>query len=89
MINACDSENATVKYMELPEGIHGATMPLDNASRFIVVINNTRTPEQQARTLRHELGHIRLGHFKPEALSRSLEEIEAEADQYADTVAIY
>lgn len=49
----------------LPLTIRGAACKSDTGETFIV-INSGLAIEQQAKTLRHEIAHIRLGHFDSE-----------------------
>lgn len=59
----------------LPDGIHGINRKTDTG--YIIAVNARMPIEQQAKTLRHEIAHITLGHF--EQTARPLDDIEAEA----------
>lgn len=68
----------------VPVGTVGGVTRLDvNTGRFLIAINNQETDDDLIRILKHELSHIALGHFDDDR-TESLEEIEKEADLYAD-----
>lgn len=62
--------------------ISGATQY--RAGRYIVLIDSNLDDVQREKALRHELSHILLGHFTDD--QKGWEEIEREADQYADAM---
>lgn len=64
-----------IYYLPLPETIVGAVR--DSGERFIIAINSTMPEPERDTALRHELNHIRLGHFDDD---RSIYEIESEAE---------
>ena len=71
-------------YTPFPEGatgkIHGAVKKYE---KYCIILIDSNTPkEMQAKSLRHELAHIALGHL--EDTTRELQEIEAEADSLAE-----
>ena len=47
-----------------------------------IALSDTTSPNQQAKTLLHEIGHKLLGHFEREALDSHIREIEAESLAY-------
>ena len=60
--------------------VKAATFPNDDGT-FDIYLNTLYSPAEQESALRHELEHIRLGHFYSEAPIRQKE---AEADGLAD-----
>ena len=62
--------------------VHGVAEYDVKQNRFTILINTNISEAEQMHTLRHELSHIALNHHSQ--LNRSLEEIENEADVYAD-----
>ena len=66
-----------VLVVELPAGIEGFVTEL-RAGRFVIVLNSSLTAQEQEKTLRHELAHIRLNHFSQD--NKSIREIEQEAE---------
>lgn len=57
-------ENADffVRYVKLPQGFAGCCVPNDDAS-FSIYIDPRYPQEEQIKTLKHELEHLRCGHF--------------------------
>lgn len=49
--------------------------------RYIIMIDNTKDEETQAHALKHELAHLYLKHLERD--EGEIEQIEAEADEYA------
>lgn len=86
MISRAAALNASTVYFrrDLPTDAGGAIHPNRQLTRFMILINATRPAADQARTLEHELAHIRLGHFDPEQAHKPVMTKEAEADQLAD-----
>lgn len=66
-----------IRYVPFPYTVKGATLPNDDGT-FSIYINSDLPRAQQEKALRHELAHIREGHFYDEA---PLDEEEAAADQ--------
>ena len=54
-----EAEGFTVNYEEIKGGAHGFTRPSDKT----VVIDTSHSAGSQAKTLAHELGHIKAGHL--------------------------
>lgn len=79
-------------FLQFPEEIQGIIPGLTQCKgdHCTVLIDNSQSEEIQRKTLRHELSHIRLGHFdedrteSDQAYLRNIQSIEAEADLYAD-----
>ena len=74
-------------YKKFPDNItdiHGIAEYDVNRNMFTILINTNISEAEQLHTLRHELSHIVLNHHFQ--LDRSLEEIENEADHYADVM---
>ena len=74
-------------YRSFPDNIidvRGITEYDVKRNRFTILINTNISEAEQLHTLRHELAHIFLNHHFQ--LDRSLEEIENEADHYADVM---
>lgn len=65
-----------------PDDIHGALKKLDG-DRYLIVINESMTKEEQDATVRHEYYHMTHNHFDD---PRPIAEIEAEAEAGADTI---
>lgn len=55
--------------------------------KIIILINPSQTPQRQAFTILHELGHYLLGHLGDTPLSRSYDSIRPEEEQAADRFA--
>lgn len=72
----------TLYYVDLPSDVGGAAGYDTKNDRYIIAINNALTDDEEIRTLKHELVHILLNHHNQP--DRDLEEIEREADLYAD-----
>lgn len=68
--------NYKVYYLPFPETIRGAVHLCKNGD-YIIGINEKLSRDEAAKTLRHELHHIRKNHFFD---PRQLDAIEAEAD---------
>lgn len=66
-----------IRYVPFPYTVKGVTLPNDDGT-FSIYINSDLPRAQQEKALRHELAHIREGHFYDEA---PLNEEEAAADQ--------
>ena len=66
-----------VLVVELPAGIEGFVTEL-RAGRYVVCLNSRLPAEERERVLRHELAHVRLGHFDQD--NRPGQELEQEAD---------
>lgn len=81
-IDTVDGQRAAyhVHYLPLFDDIHGA-VTRTRSGVFIVIIDDRLNDEEKAKTLHHELAHIRLGHLTD---TRPLDQIEAEADAEAD-----
>ena len=74
-------------YRSFPDNIidvRGITEYDVKRNRFTILINTNLSAAEQQHTLRHELSHIALNHHFQ--LDRSLEEVEDEADHYADVM---
>jgi len=74
-------------YRSFPDNIidvRGITEYDVKRNRFTILINTNLSDAEQLHTLRHELAHIFLNHHFQ--LDRNLEEIEDEADHYADVM---
>lgn len=69
-----------VLVVELPAGIEGFVTEV-RAGRYVVCLNSQLPAEERDRVLRHELAHVRLGHFDQDNMS--IQEIEQEADIWA------
>lgn len=52
----------TVRTLELPYRVKAVTLP-ECDGRFDVYVNSALSPADQQKALRHELEHIRGGHF--------------------------
>lgn len=61
-----------VRYVDLPDEIGGMVTPNEDYT-FSVYLNARHTPEQQARSFKHELKHITEDDFYND---RNIEEIE-------------
>lgn len=72
----------TVYYVKLPSDVGGAAGYDTKNDRYIIAVNDELTEDEEIRTLKHELSHILLDHHNQ--FDRDLEEIENEADRYAD-----
>ena len=63
-----------IRLMPLPMHVRAFTMP-DEQGDYNVYVNAMLSPEQQRRSLQHELGHIRRDDFyKRDKTARELEE---------------
>ena len=66
---------ARIRYLPLPDDIRG--MAKWSSGGYLVVINSNLSADEQAKTIEHELNHIRLNHFDSDA---DIMTLEAEAD---------
>lgn len=76
--------NIEIRYKVFPEEVQGYCSGFVSAkfkSKYIVVIDSTRTPLHQRKALGHELAHIFLDHLYQK--DRPIPEIEAEAERNA------
>ena len=64
---------------EIGENIHG--MVTEDSTGYYIMIDSSRTEDEQKRILGHELAHIFLGHLEDRRVSDP--EAEAEADRAA------
>ena len=73
----------TLIYKPFPAECAGAVRGILSAAggRVRIVIDSNQDEQTQRHALRHELAHLVLNHLDD---ARSIEEIEAEADAYAD-----
>ena len=69
-------DDVIVRLTRLPHKVEGTTS-IDEEGDYNVYLNTDIDDEKQRAALRHELNHIRHGHFYDE---RPLDEDEAEAD---------
>ena len=69
-----------VRVVELPACCNGFVTEMP-AGRFVICLNSQLPAEERDRVLRHELAHVRLGHFDQDNMS--IQEIEQEADLLA------
>lgn len=72
-----------VNYMAFPEDMRGKTLGTtienpNNADQFVILIDNTQSPEVQKQTIKHELAHIFLNHFHQPWKTEEQREAEAE-----------
>ena len=82
-----------ILYFPFPEylrGHYGGFVSYSNG-RFRIIIDRSQSEEFQQRTLKHEYGHIMLGHVlshdpEPDYDSPEYDAREAEADAYADNM---
>ena len=83
-----------IAYVPFPDEVHGkiagATTRNEQKHRYQILIDNRYPAEFQQRCLRHEYGHIMLGHLEmeiePEYGTPEFDAREAEADAYADAM---
>lgn len=75
-----------VIYKSFPASVKGYVFGATGyqSGRYVVLIDRDLDDVQREKALRHELSHILLGHFTDD--QKSLEEIEREAEQYADAM---
>lgn len=54
-----------IAYRPFPKEIHGSVFGItkEQNNRFLILIDNENTAEEQDFALRHELSHIALNHF--------------------------
>ena len=77
----------TLIYKPFPAECAGAVHGILSAAggRVRIVIDSNQDEQTQRHALRHELAHLALNHLDDaRSIARSIEEIEAEADAYAD-----
>lgn len=70
-------------FLQFPEVIQGEVFGATQykGDHYTVTIDSSQSEEIQRQTLKHELSHIKLGHFESDMDIRA---VEAEADLYAD-----
>ncbi len=68
-----------IKYESFPPGLRGVVKGLcsSDPAGYLVIIDNTRSPQQQRRALGHELAHIFMGHL--DGTGTALEDAERQA----------
>lgn len=70
-----------IRLVDLPETVHGMTI-IDAEGDYNVYINAKISEDERVKAYRHEINHIRLGHFYDE---RPVAVKEAEAEKEAST----
>ena len=80
-----------VLYFPFPDYLHGhfGGFATYSGGRYRVIIDNRQTEERQRHFLRHEYGHIMLGHIhaaEPEYDTPEYDAREAAADAYAEAM---
>ena len=82
-----------IAYVPFPDAAHGklfgVTTRNEQKHRYQILIDNRNPAEVQQRCLRHEYGHIMLGHLEepePEYPSPEHDAMEKAADDYADAM---
>ena len=89
------AELIAIAYMPFPDGIHehfaGFATYSHEKKQYQIIINSRYPEERQKRSLKHEYGHIMLGHIlssdpEPEYPSPEFDAREAAADEYADNM---
>lgn len=70
-----------IRLVDLPETVHGITI-IDAEGDYNIYINARISEEARVNAYRHEIDHIRLGHFYDE---RPVAVKEAEAEREAST----
>ena len=73
-----------IHYISLPDGIRGAVKQI-KGGRYLIAIDSSMSADEQARTLEHELAHIRLNHFHSEL---DIQAVEAQAEKLTREEAI-
>lgn len=74
-------------YVNFPAGCNGEVYGITKLKpdgSYIVAIDAAQDEQTQAHALRHELAHIYLKHLEPETAGKTIQEVEREADEYAD-----
>lgn len=51
-----------IRKIELPDGVNGITV-LDANGDYNIYLNDQLSPDSQAKAFRHEVEHIKQGHF--------------------------
>ena len=69
-----------IRVVDLPETVHGMTI-IDTEGDYNVYINARISEDERVKAYRHEIDHIRLGHFYDE---RPVAVKEAEAEKEAN-----
>jgi len=72
--------NITIHTAELPAKANGATMETLEQRDFLILLNSTKSPEEQKRALIHEVLHIWHDDFR----RTDLDQIESERDRETD-----
>lgn len=67
-----------IRVVDLPFPLKGATV-LDNEGDYNVYLNAKLSSDERVKAYRHEIEHIRLGHFYQD---RPVADMEKEAEQY-------
>lgn len=82
-----------VAFVPFPEAVHGKMAGVatrnEQKHRYQILIDNLNPAEVQQKCLRHEYGHIMLGHLEepePEYPSPEFDAREKAADDYADSM---
>jgi len=74
-----------IRVVDLPLPLKGATV-LDNEGDYNVYLNAKLSADERVETYRHEIEHIRLGHFydeRPVVIKEAEAEKEAERCHYS------
>lgn len=75
-----------LRYIKFPEGanscVFGVTDYDEKRDRYTIYINEEMCEKRQLHTLKHELSHLKFNHLFD--LTKGIEEVEAEADYYAN-----
>jgi len=72
-----------IKFEPFPEQLRGQIKGISTAlgaDKYMIIIDSTRSPIEQRRTLGHELAHVYRGHFDEENLS--IDFVERDANRY-------
>ena len=78
-----DYMNVTIKYKELPKGIHGFVFL--HKGIFIIIVNKCLSYYKRKKTILHELAHIELNQleqYDKDLFALKIEKYEDEADRY-------